>query len=215
VNCAPGAYGRFNGTASNLGLDEGLLLTTGTITNAIGPNDDDGLNFGTDHFRAGDPQLDVLAGPFNPTFDACVFQFDVVPYGDTIRFDFSFASEEYLEYVNAFYNDVFGFFISGPNPAGGSYANRNIALIPGTTTPVSVDNVNAFLNSQYYLDNGDGICLPPFILPPVCTNQSVLQYDGFTRNLFAMAPVVPCQTYQLKLAIADVGDGIYDSGVFI
>src|SRR5688572_27226068 len=77
VNCASNGYGRFNGAASNLGLDEGLLLTTGTLANAIGPNDDQGF-LGVDHFRAGDSQLDVIASA--ATFDACAFEFDIIPY---------------------------------------------------------------------------------------------------------------------------------------
>ncbi len=208
VSCAPDAYGSFDGSASNLGLDQGLLLTTGSLVNAVGPNTTGEVSL--ENFQAGDPQLDLIANA--PTFDACVFQFDVTPYGDTLRFNFSFASEEYLEYVNSF-NDVFGFFITGPNPSGGNYVNKNIALIPGTTTPVSVDNINNVVNSQYYFDNGDGNC---FLSPSFsCVDPSAVQYDGFTRNLAAVTPVIPCQTYHLKLALADAGDGYFDSGVFI
>lgn len=208
VSCAQEAYGSFDGSASNLGLDQGLLLTTGSLFNAVGPNSTGEVSL--ENFQAGDPHLDLITNA--PTFDACVFQFDVTPYGDTLKFNFSFASEEYLEYVNS-YNDVFGFFITGPNPSGGNYLSKNIALIPGTTTPVSVDNVNNLVNSQYYFDNGDGNC---FLSPSFsCVDPSVLQYDGFTRNLAAVTPVIPCQTYHLKLALADAGDGLFDSGVFI
>ena len=201
VNCADTAYGSFDGTNCNIGIDSGLILTTGNIDLAKGPNDDGSV--GIDNFRAGDPMLTNLAGAL--TQDACVVEFDLVPNADTLKFRYVFGSEEYLEFVSAGFNDVFGFFITGPGIPG----VKNLAVIPGTATPVSIDNVNDVTNSAYYVDNGDGATAP--------YNQSAyyIQYDGFTTVLEATQVVQPCQTYRLRLAVADVGDGIYDSGVFI
>ncbi len=198
VTCPTGAYGEFDGSNSNLGLPQGIMLTTGAINLAVGPNNLG--NAGQDNFSPSTGYLTQLAGL--PTFDACVFEFDVLPKGDTLRFPYVFGSEEYMEFVNIGFNDVFAFTIDGPNPAGGNYINQNIALIPGTATPVTIDNVNNFVNGGYYFDNE---------FPP---GQSI-QYDGFTVNLVAEIPVIPCQSYHLRLQIADAGDGIYDSGVFI
>ena len=197
--------GWFNGNGTSLGLTTGLLLTSGSIYWAVGPNNNGGAS--TSLLTAGDVNLDALttAG----TNDACVLEFDLIPYCDTIAIRYVFGSEEYLEWVGSTFNDVFGFFVSGPNPAGGFYVNQNIATIPGTSTPVTINNVNATTNSQYYVDNGDGSA---FSTTP---NNPNLQYDGTTVPLYAIAAVVPCQTYHIKIAVADAGDWSLDSGVFL
>jgi len=127
-------------------------------------------------------------------------EFDFIPSSDSVEFRYVFASEEYPEFVNASFNDVFGFFISGQNPTGGAYSNLNIARIPGTNLPISIDNVNSTSHSQFYINN---------------SGNSRIVFDGMTFVLTAKALVVPCQTYHIKIAIGDVMDGIYDSGVFL
>lgn len=203
------AIGYFNAANANVGLGSGILLTTGTVLDIPagphGPNDDSGA--GTDNNQAGEPLLAAAAG--NPSFNAARLEFDFVPQSDTIRFNYVFASEEYLEFVNGGVNDAFGFFISGPNPAGGTYTNQNIALIPGTTTPITIDNVNAGVNAAYYVDNGDG-----FTAPQNGSNTYV-QYDGLTTVLEASASVTCGQTYHIVIVISDIGDGVWDSGVFL
>ena len=201
LNCPQGAYGTFDASQSNIGMNEGVMLSSGSLTNAIGPNNLPDVSL--DNLFPGDAALTGLAGI--ATFDACILEFDITPERDTLKFEFVFGSDEYLEFVNAGYNDVFAFFISGPGITG----TQNIALIPGTTTPVAIDNVNNLLNQQYFVDNGDGNTGPQF------TDPTVVQYDGFTIVLTAIIPLIPGQTYHLRLAIADAGDEIYDSGVFI
>lgn len=196
---AASGIGFFDGQNSNLGLDSGLVLCSGDIINAVGPN-----NIGSQSTAAntpGNPLLDNLIPGFT-TNDAAVLQFDFVPSADTIKFNYVFGSEEYMEWVNSSFNDVFGFFVSGPNPAGGFYNQQNIAQIPGTTMPVTIDNVNNFVNSQYYVDNEN---------PP---GQTV-QYDGFTTVLTAILPVECNETYTITIGVADAGDSAYDSGVFL
>lgn len=187
--------GKFNGTNSNIGINNGIIISTGNIFSAPGPNQDILNNAGTDLSGAGDSQLDQLTT--NSTKDAFTMSFDFVAYNDTVEFNYVFASEEYPEYVNAGFNDVFAFFISGPGfPVGG----QNIALIPGTGQPVTIDNVNDFNNSQYYIDNATGL---------------TVNYDGFTVKLKALAVVQPCSTYTIRIGIADVLDGDFDSAVFL
>lgn len=188
----PRAVSYFNGTRSNIGIDEGVLLTSGWVRYAIGPNNSDDITYPA--LSAGDPDLSALVNYF--TMDAAVLEFDFIPFQDTVRFEYVFASEEYTEFVGSVYNDVFAFFISGPGIAG----KKNIALIPGTTTPVAINNVNHIENTQYYVNNYGG---------------QTVQYDGFTTVLEASAVVVPCERYHLKLAIADVSDNLLDSGVFL
>lgn len=199
---AAGALGKFQtgATPTNLGFGSGVIMSSGSVnsTPAIGSGV---WNFAsTDNGTGTDANLQTLTADI--VQDAAILQFDFVPLSDTIKFRYVFASEEYPEFVNSSVNDVFGFFVSGPNPAGGSYANRNIALIPGTTQAVSIDNINLGTYPQYYIDN-EGI------------NGTSIVYDGFTKVFTAWCVVVPCLQYHIKLAIGDAGDGIYDSGVFL
>ena len=201
--------GTFNGSATTLGIDAGLLMCSGAITVAIGPNDWDSSDELSDWNGYEDPDLNTIANP-TWTYDHAVLEFDFVPNGDSIRFEYIFASEEYPEYVFSEYNDIFGFFLSGPG-INGIYTNNaeNIALIPGTGDVVSVNTVNDSTNQAYYVNNGDGF------ESPYDANPQYIQFDGYTVPLIAEAQVQCGQTYHLKLAICDLGDEIYDSGIFL
>lgn len=205
INGANNSYGQFmNG--GNLGIQQGVVLTSGSIQNAVGPNTLTGQ--GTDLATGGNALLDGLVG--GGTEDACVVTFNIVPEGTTISFNYAFGSEEYHEFVNSSFNDVFGFFISGPGING----NQNIALLPGTGTPVAINTVNNG-NTNTCVSNGTGNPSNPAFFVDNCMGASV-EYDGFTVPLTATATnLIPCQSYTLTLAIADVSDGILDSGVFI
>lgn len=198
------ARGYFDGQNCNVGLGEGILLSTGPTFNALGPNNDGGGGASNNDFGLpGDAALDAISG--NQTFDAVVLEFDFIPFSDSLSFRYVFASEEYMEFVNSFVNDAFGFFISGPGIPG----EQNIALIPNTSIPVTIDDLNQNSFGQYYNNNGDGF------QAPFNGSNNYIQYDGFTDVLEARAIVVPCETYHIRLVIADGGDGIYDSGVFL
>lgn len=188
-----GNIGFFNGKKSNIGLDSGILLSTGKVTDAIGPNDIG--NKGSSNNLPGDADLQLLSPSF-PTYDATWITFTFTPQANQVKFRFVFASEEYPENINKNYNDVFGFFITGPGFTG----NQNIALIPTTTDPISIQTINANTNSSYYIDNSNG---------------TSIQFDAFTKVIEINATVQPCKSYTLKFAIADVKDFIYDSGIFI
>jgi gliding motility-associated-like protein len=208
------ALREFDGNAANLGLGRGLLMSTGLADSAIGPNTSPSASLGGALGAPGYAPLDVLSG--QTTFDACVIEFDIIPYCDSIGIRYIFASDEYHEFVASStggiaVNDAFAFFISGPGFPG-ALPGQNIALVPGTTTPVSINNINngysmagspstgPCTNCAYFVDNVGG---------------TTVEYDGFTTPLLAAAAVTPCQTYHITLAIADASDGIYDSGVFI
>lgn len=205
INCPGTSSGTFNCPNCNLGMSSGIALTSGDINLIPGPNNLAGS--GVDNLAPGDAQLTALAGGFfASTYDACVLEFDMQVLSDSVEFRYSFGSEEYLEWVSAGYNDVFAFYISGPGIPG----QQNIALVPGTATAVSIDNVNNVSNSMYYVNNGTGTTAPQN------GSNYYLQYDGFTTVLTAKRKnLQPCQTYHLRLAIADAGDGILDSGVFL
>ncbi|MBN4061803.1 MAG: hypothetical protein COA57_15630 [Flavobacteriales bacterium] len=197
----------FDATNANAGLPNGLFLSTGHVNVSLGPNNQGGATIAVANTGT-DPDLAAISGA--GANDPAVLEFDFIPQGDTLRFRYVFASEEYLEFVNAGFNDAFGFFISGPG-FNGPYTNNaeNIALIPSTTTPVTIDNVNNVSNSAFYVDNGDGAT------PPYNSSPTYIQFDGFTTVLDALALVQCNQQYHIKLAIADAGDSILDSGVFL
>lgn len=201
-----GAIGTFNASNASIGIDEGIIMTTGTINQGNdgphGPND--AANAGVDNGETGYSQLTQLVG--TQTYNAAILEFDFVPLSDTVRFNYVFASEEYPEFVGSQFNDVFAFFITGPGIPGGF---QNMALIPGTTQPVAINNVNGGSNSSYYVNNGTGSN------SPYNNDPYYVQYDGFTTPMEAVSKVECGETYHLIIAIADVGDGIYDSGIFL
>ena len=188
--------GSFWGGPGNIGVTNGIILTSGSVYLAPGPDTTESAQY--NNSGDGDDDLAILGG--GNSYDACVLEFDFIPYYDHMWFQFVFGSEEYPEFVNTGFNDVFGFFLSGPGISG-PYSNNsvNIALIPGTEVPVSIDNVNSENNSEYYVEN----------------DSDFIQYDGFTTVLTAESDVEPFGTYHIKLAIADILDHVFDSGVML
>ena len=215
-NCNTAASGTFTSTSTNLGLTQGVVLATGKVTSIPQP----ASSFASTALTGtGDPQLSTLTS--GTIYDPCILEFDIVPQGDTLQFKYVFASEEYPEFVCSQFNDVFGFFITGPNPAGGSFTNKNLALIPGSTLPVCINSVNDGISGTYngttWNSNG---CISLSNTADYVNNISPtinpnIVYNGMTVVLSAIASVVPCQVYHLKIALADVGDRYYDSGVFL
>ena len=212
--------GTFSGSDPSLGISEGVLLTTGivtTVNDLVGSTTfiSDNTNFNNSN---GDTDLDALLATLGESYntnDACVLEFDIDVIGDTLRFNYAMGSEEYPGFVCGGVNDIFGFFISGPNPAGGNYTNQNVALIPGTTLPVSINTVN---------NGGSGIAATcydgtysNFMNPNTSPISSVpnIAYNEITAVFEAKAATVPCAQYHFKLAIADGGDWAFDSGVFL
>lgn len=208
-----GAIGSFTATGTNLGINSGIVLTTGTVANTgegpHGPNNK--ASAGINNGASGTSIFNTVL-PNTPTFNAGILEFDFIPYSDTVRFKYVFGSEEYPEYVGQPFNDVFAFFISGPGIVG----SQNIAKVPGGGGIISINNVNngptnsgPCQNCSYYVYNGNGNN------GPFNSSTSYIQYDAFTKVLEAVSKVQCGQTYHLKIAIADVGDGIYDSGIFL
>lgn len=206
--------GYFEDEQSTLDMSRGIILATGPIEHAAGPNEatDRSGNFNDSQ---GDPDLSLLS-----TFDvrdAVGIAFDFVPLDSTVSFSYVFASEEYCEFAGSIYNDVFGFFVSGPG-INGNFSNQaeNVALIPGTNDFVSINNVNHQENESYYVHNELNedlvICNTP---PHPGAYLSLIEYDGFTVRLTAKLNLVPCETYRIRLVVSDVGDNFFDSAVFL
>jgi gliding motility-associated-like protein len=195
----------FDASNTTFPISSGVLLTTGNGAAAVGPNNSGSHsnNVPATPNVSADPDLNAIAN--NTVTNGVFLEFDFIPSGDTISFKYIFASEEYPEFSPSSYNDAFGFFLSGPN-INGPYQNNavNLAVIPGTTTPVTINNVNPTTNNSFYVNNGNGAAY-----------GSAIQYDGTTVVLTAGAQVQCGQTYHIKMAICNVGDQGWDSGVFI
>lgn len=199
ISCNALGYFTTGSIQTNLGMHSGVIISTGHVWQSAGPNNSTcASSNATVCANYLDPSLSTIIG--GNKYDASTLELDFIPKSDTVRFKYVFGSEEYPEFVGGGYNDIFGFFISGPDPSGGEYENKNIALVPDTNIVISINTVNHRTNSDYYVNNDGG---------------SSIQYDGFTTVLTAKAVVVPCQTYHLKMSICDVGDDQYNSAVFI
>jgi hypothetical protein len=202
------AAGTFSGgTSAGISLDTGIILTTGKASAAIGTNNN--TRAATNNITAADSNLNTLAGA--TTFDASALSFNFTTDTGNVFVNFVFASEEYPEYANGGFSDVFAFYIDGVN----------IAVVPGTTTPISINTINSgngaasgvtptganSQNSSLYVSNASAIINP--------TGFAGLQYDGYTVGMTAQAVGLAAGSHTIKIAIADVGDADYDSAVFL
>lgn len=147
--------------------------------------------------------------------DIAVIEFDFVATGDSVKFDYVFASVEYPDgfpgqpydptgaFVNSGYNDVFAFFLSGPG-INGPYANNaiNIAVVPGSNPelPITISSVNGALNDEYFVENTDR--------DPICP-------DGYTVKLTCESEVECGATYHITIAIGDGNDSGLSSFVIL
>jgi hypothetical protein len=206
----PLASGFFTGDTTLFGTPSGVggvILTSGRATGALPPNNQ--TNEGTINSAIGSAFLSGLIGGA-PTYDASTLQFKlkVAPGTSTLEWKYVFASEEYNEFVNSQYNDVFALALNG----------TNLALIPGTSTPIAANNVNngnpvgagTISNPTFYRDNSPG-SNSGGVPGPYRT-----EYDGLTTVLTSTATgLTPDVEYLLTFAIADTADRILDSGVFL
>lgn len=217
-----------NSSFQPIRMESGIILTTGNITAAAGPNNRGDMSAavvpGNEYI---DQQMVTYGITSNPICCATL-DFDFVCLSPTISLAYTFASEEYNEFVSTIYNDVFAFLLTGPDPETGEIVTRNIAMIPSTESPEHPDGIAVAINSvnngtigsqnqtgevpedcyftftQYYYDNEfNGTPIPG------------VQYDGFTQKLSASAMVIPCQSYHMHISVCNVADNGYDSGVML
>ncbi|MEJ6980813.1 OmpA family protein [Pedobacter sp. P351] len=138
------SIGSFSNSGNVLDLQKGLVLSTGSAYNVAGMN-----NKYNQTYAFGDVEKDAdLQKIVKPNvYDVSMVEFDFVPMGNSLQFNYQFGSEEYPEYVGSAYNDVFAFFVSDEN------TKNNIALIPGKSEPVSINTVNHKTNQEFFIDN--------------------------------------------------------------
>jgi outer membrane protein OmpA-like peptidoglycan-associated protein len=231
------AIGLFNSSSDSIPLTQGIFLSTGVASQVIGPNNNFGMS-GVNN-TPGDSSLNKICK--GQTYDATIVEFDFIPSSENVAFDFMFASEEYPEFVNTEFNDVFAFLVTDLE----TQEEFNIAFLPKTYEPITVNNVNHLKNTKHYIDNpaagdyyfidGKLEMVTPYMYEPGKKGKKqqqadmakrisskcktglcrVFQYDGFTKVLMAKAKVTPEKKYHFKIAIADVHDRFYDSGVLL
>ncbi|WP_415711156.1 choice-of-anchor L domain-containing protein, partial [Flavobacterium branchiophilum] len=205
--------GYFQNTNPNFPLANGVILSTGNVLSAAGPNSGTQSN-GSGNWP-GDTQLfnyiDGLGidADLNSYNNATVLEFDFVPFSSSMSFDFLFASEEYGTFQCDF-SDAFAFFLT--DVTAGT-APINLALVPNTNTPIAVttirnnanNNACPSANSQYFgLFNGG-----------TAATTASNNFNGQTVKMTAQSAVVPFNNYHIKLVIADRNDSQYDSAVFL
>jgi hypothetical protein len=196
--------GTFTGGNGIIGFNSGIILSNGTAASVVGPSSPVSANTCNNAVSEADPQLSSIAGAGATLFDITSLSFDFVPTYSNITFQYVFASDEYNQFVGS-YDDVFGFFVNGVNAA----------LLPGSSTVVSINTVNACQNSAYYVNNNTQPTeLGPCTITLPSSNLNTLMY-GLTTVLTVNAAVNPGVTNTIRLAICDVGDCLVDSNVFI
>lgn len=246
--------GYFETDSAAIGMNEGVLVSTGSVFDATGENDTPGKSgvlhtYNTNSSKRsrrkkGDRDLNKICK--GKTYDVNIIEFDFVPFHNKVAFNYCFASEEYTEYVGSRFNDVFAFIVKGPG-----VRKTNLAVLPNSKTPITINNVNHKKNEDYYINNDFFVNVglykntsfkprisllrelwillfkknkagnPDFYIKEkekAKLNQVLVngfQYDGFTTVFAAEFHVKPYQRYHIKIAIGDVGDAIFDSGVFL
>jgi len=209
----PESFGVFHKGENIIGFADGIILSTGDARAAEGPNNfvDTSTQFNK---ASSDKDLEDIAT--DSLFDITVLEFDFIPVESEVIFQYVFASEEYCEFVGTNFNDVFGFFVSGPGINGPfSDGAINVARLPNSDEFVSINNVNHATNQTIYVKNElrDDVGSCDIVFNP--GHIFTIEYDGFTIPLLARIPVIPCETYHIRLVVGDVGDDKLDSAVFL
>lgn len=204
--------GFFNSINSTVGVDSGIVLTSGLLDPPYGLGQAS-IN-GANYFKPtqGDSLLNTLINyPTDFTSGAAVLEFDFVPNGDSIKFEYVFASDEYPQQLCIDDNDVFAFFISGAGISG----VKNIALVPNTNLPVCINSINdtSIVSYAYNVPNCYSVSNSQYYVNHI--NDTNFIFNGSTTVLTASEKTIPCQTYHLKFAIAEVGSLADNSAVFL
>lgn len=217
----PNAIARFEtgvvgSVLQEYGFVEGIFISTGTAFNDknsfIGPNTTPnfGANNATEGIASNFPTPYELMG--SQSYDAAGLQFQLTTLGDTLWFDFIFASEEYNEYVGSQFNDYFVLYMKEVTET--TYVNvaklDNQSIISVNKINNGQNNDGPCLNCTYYVYNGNGIDQEPYV-----SNPYFIQFDGFTKPISLAIPVVPGNLYDIRMMVSDVNDPIFDSGVFL
>lgn len=192
--------GYFNANKTDFPYKEGIILSTGRVTDAIGPNI--GINDSGDEEWPGDNELRAITNTSN-LFNATSIQFDFVPLTNNMSFNFLFASEEYQENYQCIYSDVFAFILTDSNGI-----STNLAIIPNTDLPVRATTIRPGVAGQCAAQNLS-------FFDRINDSGSAISFHGQTKSLKAESLVNPGEKYSIKLVISDNQDSQVDSAVFL
>jgi len=220
-----------NGIAgAGFGIDDGVLFSTGNAVNDLTTRNVRAVTSVSPTNTGTDPNLIAI----NPSaaFNTVAYSFDITlaPEVSGIRIVFQFGSEEYPDYVGSVFNDLFGFFVSGPGIGNGT-TPQNFAKLPSNGDVIVVNSVNGGVpgdqgdanyeglnlnQTEFYIINGHRNDGGPNTDPQPGPFPVHIEYNGITKAITRdIGGLVGGQTYRFKVAIADVGDGSYDSGVLL
>lgn len=209
------SIGSFQNARTSIGIEEGIVFTTGDLADITGPNFGTGTTGGQYGGESQAPYLrQVVSGV--PFFDVVGIEFDFTPTSDFVSFNYVFASEEYCEYVDSEFNDAFGFFVSGPGIEGTGFDNSiNVAKIEQKNDAVTINNVNHLKNAEFFVNNLTRLDAASCLIDFEPRALQHFEFDGYTTKLQAFFNVIPCETYHIRLVVGDVSDDILDSAVFL
>ncbi|MAY21247.1 MAG: hypothetical protein CMC74_00515 [Flavobacteriaceae bacterium] len=204
----------FDANGSDFPFSSGVILSSGNVQNAPGPNltvhSDGGFGW------PGDADLEANTTATS-TNNASWIQFDFTPFVTEISFDFIMASEEYNENFECTFSDAFAFILTDQSTG----ISQNLAVLPGTTTPIEVTNIRPEVIGQCNAVNEeffDQYNFEPVANPNVNTipaAEAPIDFNGQTIQLTATATVVSGNDYTIKLVVADESDTAFDMAVFL
>src|SRR5690554_1520287 len=215
-------------SGAGFGLDEGVLFSTGNAVNDLTTRNARPVTSVNASSTGTDPHLIAI----NPSaaFNTVAYSFDITlaPEVAGIRIVFQFGSEEYPDYVGSRFNDLFGFFVSGPG-IGNGVAMQNFALLPSNNDVIAVNSVNGGVlgsssdgttvnlnQTEFYINNGHLNNGQTNTNPQPGPFPVHIEYNGITTAITRdIGGLQGGATYRFKVAIADVGDASYDSGVLL
>lgn len=205
---------------TRLGMDGGIVMTTGHVAVAPGPNNQSLGSLGVPNIYQ-DTTMNVYTT--SSIYSSAAIDLDFVSTQDSLVLHYVFASEEYPEYVcSANFYDLFAILLTGPDPVTHDTVTHNLSVIPGTASTQNPDGIwvstssvnpgvvgsgsggssNCYLSySQYYVNNSQA-------------GNPGVQYDGFTTKMTARSTIIPGATYHLHITVSNIGDNVGDSGVF-
>ena len=202
--------GYFTNTNTTFPLSSGIILSTGDVMNAHGPNTTT-IGDGAGSWL-GDPQLEAIitnaTGNVMNSFNATKLEFDFTSLNEFMSFNFLFASEEYGTFQCA-YSDAFAFLLTDLDTG----ITTNLAVVPGTTVPVSVVTIRDVINNSGCSSENPGFF--GSYNGGSTVYSSATNFNGQTVLMTASSAILPNHPYHIKLVVADRGDSIYDSAVFI
>ena len=206
---SPQSVAYFNRNNSSFVLEEGFIIRNGIATHTAGSFTDTNLssqiNTNSDTFLQ---SLTNQSGQSLSVTDVAFFSFDFTSISNAFSFDFVFASNEYGEWQCGF-SDVFAFILTDLT----TNVSQNLALVPGTTSPVSV------LSIRDQIHNSSCNSVNPNFFDTFYANanvpNSVMNMRGFTQLMTAFADVIPGRDYNIRMVIGDVVDADFDSAIFV